>query len=255
MTVADAGPGGLFSLDGRVALVAGASRGIGFVLAQGLAGAGATVVGCGRSAAPQDARTTSFEYLRCDLADEAQVAAMFAEVRRRHGAPDVYVHVAAVTLPSGAGLQSAQVFEQTLQLNLVAAYRCCATAGAAMAEAGGGSIIGVTSINALQAFPDNPGYVAAKGGMRMMCKALALDLGPRGVRVNCLVPGYIRTDMTARSHADPKLREQRSRRTMLGRWGEAAELVGATVFLASRASSYVTGSDLVVDGGWTAKGL
>ena len=242
----------LFSLEGRVALVAGASRGIGRVLARGLRAAGAQVVACGRSEL-RDAE--DFEYLRCDLGDDAQVADLFEHVRRRHGRLHVYVHDAAVTLPAGQGLQGVDVFSQTLQANLVAAYRCCATAGAAMAEAGGGSIIGVTSINSLQAFPDNPGYVAAKGGMRMMSKALALDLGPRKVRVNSLVPGYIRTDMTARSYAEPQLREQRTRRTMLGRWGEAEDLIGAAVFLASDASAYVTGTDLIVDGGWTAKGL
>ena len=245
-------PAELFSLDGRVVLVAGASRGIGRALAQGLAAAGARVVGCGRSEL-RDAE--GFEYERCDVADEAQVARLFASVRERLGLLHVYVHVAAVTQPSAGGLQTAQVFAQTLDANLVAAYRCCAAAGAGMAEAGGGSIIGVTSINSLQAFPGNPGYVAAKGGMRMMAKALALDLGPRNVRVNCLVPGYIRTDMTAGSYADPLLREQRTRRTMLGRWGETGDLVGAAVFLASDASAYVTGTDLIVDGGWTAKGL
>ena len=242
----------MFSLEGRVALVAGASRGIGRVLARGLRAAGAQVVACGRS---ELSEAEDFEYLRCDLGDDAQVAGLFEHVRRRHGRLHVYVHVAAVTLPAGQGLQGVDVFSQTLQANLVAAYRCCAAAGAAMAEAGGGSIIGVTSINSLQAFPDNPGYVAAKGGMRMMSKALALDLGPRKVRVNSLVPGYIRTDMTARSYADPQLREQRTRRTMLGRWGEAEDLVGAAIFLASDASAYVTGTDLIVDGGWTAKGL
>jgi NAD(P)-dependent dehydrogenase (short-subunit alcohol dehydrogenase family) len=104
-------------------------------------------------------------------------------------------------------------------------------------------------------FPRNPGYVAAKGGLRMLTKALALDLGCHGIRVNNLAPGYVRTAMTEASHADPVLHGERLRHMILPRWGLPDDLVGAAVFLASDASAYVTGSDLFVDGGWTAKGL
>jgi NAD(P)-dependent dehydrogenase (short-subunit alcohol dehydrogenase family) len=89
----------------------------------------------------------------------------------------------------------------------------------------------------------------------MMSKALALDLGRHAIRVNCLVPGYIHTDMTAASYADPAANAERAQRTMLGRWGQVDDLVGAAVFLLSDASCYITGSDLFVDGGWSAKGL
>ena len=118
-----------------------------------------------------------------------------------------------------------------------------------------GSIVAVTSIGSILAFPNNPGYIAAKGGLRMMSKALALDLGPSNIRVNSILPGYINTEMTATSYNDPISRESRASRTMLGRWGEANDLVGAAIFLASDASQYITGTDLIVDGGWTAKGL
>ena len=124
-----------------------------------------------------------------------------------------------------------------------------------MAAQKSGSIAVVTSIGALQGFPGNPAYVASKGGLRMLSKALALDWGELNIRVNALAPGYIETDMTKGSFNDPAKREARSARTMLGRWGKASELVGAAIFLMSDASSYMTGADLVVDGGWTAKGL
>jgi NAD(P)-dependent dehydrogenase (short-subunit alcohol dehydrogenase family) len=107
----------------------------------------------------------------------------------------------------------------------------------------------------LVGFPDNPGYVAAKGGLRLLTKALAVDLGPRDIRVNALAPGYIHTDMTAASFADPERHAARARHTCLGRWGEVEDLVGGAIFLASDASRYMTGQDLVIDGGWTAKGL
>jgi gluconate 5-dehydrogenase len=124
-----------------------------------------------------------------------------------------------------------------------------------MIARGAGSIINVTSIGSLVGFPDNPGYVAAKGGLRMLTRALAIDLGRSGIRVNNLAPGYVRTGMTARSYDDPQLNAQRTEHTILGRWGVPEDMVGPAVFLASDASAYMTGQDLIVDGGWTAKGL
>jgi gluconate 5-dehydrogenase len=117
------------------------------------------------------------------------------------------------------------------------------------------SIVNVTSIGSVLGMPGNPGYGAAKGGLRVLSKALAIDLAPLGIRVNNLAPGYIRTAMTEASWADPERRAQRERHTMLGRWGTPDDLVGAAIFLASDASAYVTGLDLFVDGGWTAKGM
>ena len=242
----------MFSLSGKVAVVGGASRGIGWGLAVGLAQAGAAVTGFGRSAGIQ---SDGFRYCQCDMTDAPGVTEMFTGVEREFGRIDVYLHVAGITFPSEGSMQSDEVFAATINQNLTAAYRCCADAGRRMSGTGGGSIVAVTSIGSMLAFPNNPGYVAAKGGLRMMSKALALDLGPSKVRVNCLVPGYIRTAMTANSYDDVALREKRTERTMLGRWGGVEDLVGAAVFLSSDASTYITGTDLVVDGGWTAKGL
>ena len=119
----------------------------------------------------------------------------------------------------------------------------------------GGSIINITSINSMMGFPDNPAYVASKGGLRMLAKALAIDYSNRNIRVNCIAPGYIRTVMTKESYNDKEKREHRTKHTILGRWGNPEDLVGATIFLASNASSYITGIDLFVDGGWSAKGI
>ena len=111
------------------------------------------------------------------------------------------------------------------------------------------------SIGSMQGFPDNPGYIASKGGLRMLSKSLAIDLAKDNIRVNNIVPGYISTDMTKGSRNDPVLYEERLERMIIQRWGETEDIVGAVIYLASNASSYVTGIDLVVDGGWTAKGL
>ena len=251
-----AGPGmtalDLFNLSGRIALVSGASRGIGHAIATGLAEAGATTFGLARSPAPADG---AYAYRQCDVTDVKEVAALMAEVFAAHGRIDILVNAAGITLPGGVAADPAEAFRQTLAANLTAVYDCCRLVVPYMQKGGGGSIVNVTSIGAEQGFPGNPGYAAAKGGLAAMTRALAVDYGPSGIRVNNLAPGYVRTAMTEASHSDPGRHAARAARTILGRWGRAEEMVGAAIFLASSASSYVTGTDLFVDGGWTAKGL
>ena len=242
----------LFSLKGRVVLVSGASRGIGLAIAQGLQETGAQVLGFSRSAAPPN---VSFDYQVCDITDGEAFDRLVKRAHADHGRIDGYLHVAGVTNPTTEMAQGDDAFSVTMDVNLSSAYRCCRSVGQVMAAQKSGSIAVVTSIGALQGFPGNPAYVASKGGLRMLSKALALDWGGLNIRVNALAPGYIETDMTKGSFNDPAKREARSARTMLGRWGKASELVGAAIFLMSDASSYMTGADLVVDGGWTAKGL
>ena len=118
-----------------------------------------------------------------------------------------------------------------------------------------GSIINVTSINAELGFPNNPAYVASKGGLKMLTKSLARDFGKYNIRVNNLGPGYIITDMTKSSYQNKKSRMTRQKHTLLGRWGVITDLVGPCIFLASDAAGYVTGQDIYVDGGWLANGL
>jgi NAD(P)-dependent dehydrogenase (short-subunit alcohol dehydrogenase family) len=246
-------PSASFSVEGRVAVVTGASRGIGAAIADGLARAGAQVVGVARSAAPDG--KPGFTYRRCDVTDHAAFRGLCDGIASARGRLDILVNAAGITLQAEGAEQGIAAFEAMLAVNLTAAYACCMAAAAAMRAGGGGSIVNVTSIGSVLGFPHNPGYVAAKGGLRMLTKALALDLGGAGIRVNNLVPGYVHTAMTAASYADPEAHEARLRHMILPRWGRPDDLVGAAVFLASDASAYVTGSDLFVDGGWTAKGL
>ena len=243
-----------FRLAGRVAIVTGASRGIGQAIARGLAGAGAQVTGVGRSSGAQDA-AGEFSYSACDVTDAGAFSRLVEAVAGQQGRIDILVNAAGITLPAQAADDPSSAFRQTIACNLTAVFECCRAVLPHMARGGYGSIINVTSIGAAQGFPGNPGYVASKGGLAALTRALALDHGAQGIRVNSLVPGYVRTAMTQASHADPERRQARAARTMLGRWGEPDELAGAAIFLASPASSYVTGTELFVDGGWTAKGL
>lgn len=246
--------GQMFSLDGRVAVVTGASRGLGAAVADGLAAAGAKVVGVARSV-PADGVETLVEYESCDVTDTARFKELCGLVMRKWGRIDILVNAAGVTLPAEGLRQDLSVFRKTIETNLSSLYACCTAVAENMDGHRGGSIINFTSIGAVRGFPDNPAYVAAKGGVQALTRALAVDLGAVGIRVNNLAPGYMRTDMTSASYADPDENERRRCHTILGRWGEPQDIVGAAIFLASDASSYVTGTDLFIDGGWTAKGL
>jgi len=145
-------------------------------------------------------------------------------------------------------------WQKTLDVNLTACYHCSQTIIKFMLKNKSGSIINITSLNAERAFPNNPAYMASKGGLKMLGKSLAKDWGKYGIRVNNLGPGYIKTDMTRKSFNNKKSRIEREKQTLLGRWGEIEDLLGPCIFLASDASNYITGQDLYVDGGWLANG-
>jgi NAD(P)-dependent dehydrogenase (short-subunit alcohol dehydrogenase family) len=241
----------LFSLAGKVAIVTGASRGIGAALAAAVAQARAATTGVARSIPGEP--FPGIDYQACDVRDEGAFQAICSAVFENHRRLDILVNAAGIALPRDRDPKAA--FDETIRTNLTAVHRCCEAVVPFMRQTGGGAIINVTSIGSMLGFPDNPGYVASKGGLRALSKALALDYASYGIRVNNLVPGYVRTAMTEASYSDPERHAQRSARTILSRWGAVEDLAGAVIFLASDASSYVTGGDLVVDGGWTAKGL
>jgi NAD(P)-dependent dehydrogenase (short-subunit alcohol dehydrogenase family) len=237
----------LFSLEGKIAVVTGASRGIGAAIASGFAAAGAEVFGLSRSGTAPNGVTA----LACDLSDDAAIKHAFEEIAK--GNRLEVLNAAGISLPPGAS--ELKRFRDTVATDLTGVYAAILAAHPLLKKAAGASIINVTSINSVRGFPGNPGYVAAKAGLAGLTRALANDYAKDGIRVNALAPGYVATGMTAASFNDPAMHEDRRRHTMLGRWGQPDDLVGAAIFLASAASAYMTGQELFVDGGWTAKGL
>ena len=255
----------LFSVADKVAIVTGAAAGMGEAIAKGLAQAGSIVAVVDRDEEGGKATTAAIteaggkaEFYQLDLAQTDKIEEMCKEINDKHGRIDILVNAAGVTFP----LKDTDTLEErlanydlTMSIDLRAAYALSIAAGVYMAGSGGGSIINLTSINSIMGFPGNPGYVAAKGGMRMLTKGLAMDMTKDKIRVNNIAPGYIKTAMTAGSQADPEMYNSRLRHMIVERWGEPEDMIGATIYLASEASSYVTGQDIFVDGGWTAKGL
>ena len=252
----------LFSLSGKTALVTGASRGLGHAIADALLQAGSHVILVSTHQARLDASTAKFQARGlsatsrcCDLADKTQIAMLIESMRADPGHIDILVNAAGMTEGHAVLDYPDDVWERTLQVNLTAPFMLARGLAPLMIAQHAGSIINLTSINAELGFPGNPAYVAAKGALKQLSKALAVDLAPHGIRVNNIGPGYFHTDMTSGSWNDPVRRAQRSNRTLLGRLGEPGDLAGLVIFLASAASSYITGQDIYIDGGWLARGL
>lgn len=241
----------LFRLDGRRAVVVGAGSGIGRESALALAAQGASVVCADRDrAAAEDtaalgADLTAYEL---DVLDTNAVARAAAEL----GEVDVLVFTAATNVRKRVLDYTSDEFDRVVDLNLRASFDLVRAFGRGMAERGRGSIIGFSSIRAVTVEPGQGVYAATKAGLVQLLRTAAVELGPSGVRVNAIAPGIVDTPLTAQIHADEAWSQAYASKSALGRWSTPDELAGAVVYLASDASSFVTGSQLFVDGGWTA---
>ncbi len=249
----------LFSLNGKVALVTGSNRGIGFCLARGLARAGATVVlnGRDRERTETAARDLKDEGLAAstsiaDVGDRAAVIRAVKQIEEQFGALDIVVNNAGIQYRAPFVDFPAERFDAIMRSNVYGPFFVAQAAAAGMIARSRGSIINICSVQSELGRPSIVPYTASKGAMKMMTKAMAAELGASGVRVNGLAPGYFRTDLNEALTKNPAFSDWLVSRTPLGRWGEMDELIGAAIFLASDASSFVTGQMIYVDGGITS---
>jgi NAD(P)-dependent dehydrogenase (short-subunit alcohol dehydrogenase family) len=239
-----------------VCIVTGAAGAMGAAISKALTAGGHVVIGVDQAAIM---RETCDEVIIGSVRDETTAREAFdlalSHLQLAASGELFLVNNAGVTKP--AYPQGDEAWEQTLAVNLTAPFvwsRLYAEhVAAGRIEKGG--IVFIGSLATQMGFPQNPAYQASKSGVLGLSRAFAYDLGSKGIRVNCVSPGYIATAMTAKSQADPKTNAARRRQTLLDRWGTPEDVAGVVAFLCSPASAYVTGTNLFVDGGWTCKGL
>lgn len=249
----------LFDLTGTTAVVTGASRGIGFAMAESLAAAGADIIAVSASIeregsaieAAVTAHGRSFEAHAVDFADRDSVTAFAETLRSRR--VDILVNNAGTIERATAAEHPLELWDRVLQVNLSSQFVLTQAIAQGMLERGRGKIIFTASLLSFQGGINVPGYAAAKSGIAGLVKALSNEWAGRGVTVNGIAPGYIATDNTQALRADADRSSAILERIPAGRWGAASDMAGATVFLASPASDYVSGILLPVDGGWLGR--
>jgi 2-deoxy-D-gluconate 3-dehydrogenase len=248
-----------FRLDGKLALVTGSASGLGCAIAVALAEAGASVACHGnRRSAEETSRTIrslghDSQSFAADLATPGGADSLYGDVSAAMKSPDILVNNAGTIYREAAESYDAQAWANVLQVNLNSVFRLCQLAGHTMLERGQGKIVNIASLLSFQGGIRVPAYAASKGGVTQLTKALANEWASRNVQVNAIAPGYFRTENTSALQADELRNRQILERIPASRWGEPEDIAGAAVFLSSRASDYINGEVLVVDGGWMAR--
>ena len=252
----------LFDLRGRVAIVTGGNGGIGLGMAQGLAKAGASVVVAGRNAAKSAQAAVALEALgakaaaiEVDVRDEKSCGRLIEDTVRRFGRLDILVNNAGINMRKQPQEYTLEEWHDVIDTNLTSAFVCSHAAYPAMKKAGGGKIINIGSMMSIFGASFTAPYGATKGGIVQMRRAMAVAWAKDNIQVNCVLPGWIDTELTVRARQNVEgLHERVLARTPAGRWGEPTDFAGIAVFLASPASDFVTGTAIPVDGGYSVQG-
>jgi len=250
----------MFNLDGRVAVVTGGNGGIGRGIALGLAAAGAAVAVLARSQEKNEAILGELRALggapsialKLDVTDRATLAPAMGEVEHKLGPVDILINNAGIALAGGVLKVDAASWDRVIETNLNSCFLLSQIAARSMAPRRCGKIINIASEYSHFGNPILPSYAASKGGLVQLTKSMAVELAPHNIQVNALVPGWIESDLTAPMIGRP-FYDQVVKRTPAGRFGRPEECAGAAVFLASRASDFVTGAAVVVDGGYAIR--
>jgi gluconate 5-dehydrogenase len=249
----------LFSVADQVVLVSGGSRGIGRAIAQGFAERGANVVITGRDKASLEKTAQAIAPaaktvtpLVCDVADKSAIAKLVPAVLERFGRIDTLLNVAGVNRRMLAEKLSEDDWDFIIDINLKGPFLLSQAVGKAMLERGQGNQINVVSLNNDRPLKGVMPYAVSKAGLGHMTRSLALEWGPRGVRVNAIAPGFVLTDLTRKLWSQPQMQAWGETNTPLKRLGQPEDMVGAAIFLASPASAWMTGQVLFVDGGFSA---
>src|SRR4051794_19545155 len=248
-------PGPSFDLSGRTALVTGGGSGLGLAMAEGLAAAGAAVVVVGRDKGKLEAGAKAIGAAGaevCDLLDRAAIAPLVARVERAHGPVEILVNNAGIQHRAPIQDFPAEAWDRMIATHLSAPFFLAQAVAPGMIARRRGKIINTLSVTSELGRPTIIPYASAKGGLRMLTRGLAVELGPHNIQVNGIGPGYFTTEMNRALIDNPEFDAWVKKRTPAGRWGDPSELAGAAVFLASPAADYVTGQVIFVDGGFTA---
>lgn len=250
-----------FGLEGKTAVVTGCKRGIGYALAEGLAEAGADVIGVSASLEPEGSKIEqavrragrSFHAYQCDFRIRSAVHQFIRTVLDAHGTPDILVNNAGTILRKPAAEHPDDFWDEVIEVNLNAQFILAREFGAAMIRKGAGKIIFTASLLSFQGGITVPGYAASKGGIKQLTMALSNEWAQKGVQVNAIAPGYIATDNTQALRENKERNKAILERIPAGRWGDPDDFKGPVIFLASSASDYMTGTTMVVDGGWMGR--
>ena len=250
-----------FSMESRVAVVTGGATGIGRAIGRALAEAGARVVLSSRSSEKGETAVSalrdeglSVQFVPCDVSSPGEVAGMVEQVVAKHGQLDAMVMSAGLHVLKPALETTVEEIDALLAVHVRGAYVCAQAAARAMIGNGGGKILFIASMLAAAAAPNQSAYIAAKGGMVALTRALAIEWAPHDIQVNALGPQLTRTPLTEGLYADSQKMEAVIARTPAGRAGEPEDVAGTAVFLCSAASDYLTGQHIIVDGGRSAAG-